>query len=85
MEELCRREHDAKKIKTASRNDKNQHKKNKAKDKRLKGIPLAEAAYPLDKAVVALCLCAFCLAQGICDRKASEDMVQLYEDASRTT
>ena len=85
MEELCRREHDAKKIKTASRNDKNQHKKNKAKDKRLKGIPLAKAAYPLDKTVVALCLRAFCLAQGIYDRKASEDMVQHLEDASWAT
>ena len=75
MEELCRREHDAKKIKTASRNDKNQHKKNKAKDKRLKDSPLAKDAYPMDKATLALHLLAFCLVKGICDSKASENLV----------
>ena len=48
-------------------------------------IPLPKDACPLDKATMALYLLAFCLAKGICDRKASEDMVRLYEDASRAT
>lgn len=38
-------------------------------------IPLPEDACPLDKATMALYLLAFCLVKGICDSKASKNLV----------
>ena len=46
---------------------------------------MAKDAYPMDKATLALYLLAFCLAEGICDRKASEGVVRYHKYIPRQT